>query len=167
MHLQAEVTYSGSYPSSPSISAVDGKCTFWPATTVCWRCRRLTTLFVALVVTGNEIGGLFERKICSSKIYGPEVRGERRKGNFLSVDSRIEIPVAAAVRVNIPDTTCVVNESVDISSTRYSFTGIVAVTVAVGAGVKTTVVTTDGTTLMSARNKRRTTLFGCSVRLAF
>ena len=57
--------------------------------------------------------------------------------------------VGATVRVSIPETICVVNETVDISSTRYSLTGIVAVTVAVGAGVKMIVVTTDGTTLRS------------------
>lgn len=80
--------------------------------------------------------------------------------------SKLEILVGAKVRVKIPDTICVVNETLDISSTRYSFTGIVAVTVAVGAGVKPIVVTTDGTTLLSAGSKVVTTLCGCSMKSA-
>ena len=75
--------------------------------------------------------------------------------------------MGATVRVSVPETICVVNESVDISSTKYSFTGIVAVTVVVGAGVKTTVVTADGTTLKSAGSEMMATLYGCSLRSAY
>jgi hypothetical protein len=55
---------------------------------------------------------------------------------------------------------------VDISSTRYSFTGTVAVTVAVGAGVKMIVVTTEGTTLMLVKDDMDTTLCGCSTGIS-
>jgi hypothetical protein len=47
----------------------------------------------------------------------------------------------------MPGKLCVINVTVEISSITSCFTPTVAVTVAVGAGVKTTVVATAGMTL--------------------